>query len=154
MKLDCEGRWRVDAIPEDGRKHAQSGPRERHSPCFDLQDASLGDLFALALYFLHLCGQTAHVIFEPAGHIHVVFTHTLQGSKVCRGLPVIEFAHGEQALEVVVSTIHHERGQQPGCAAIAIDEGVDVHQLELRYATHQDRVDVCACVEPFHEIGH
>src|SRR5450756_1517082 len=79
MKLDCEGRWRVDAIPEDGRKHAQSSTREPHSSCFDLQDASLDDLFALALYFLHLCGQTSHVIFEPAGHIHVVFTHALQG---------------------------------------------------------------------------
>jgi len=31
---------------------------------------------------------------------------------------------------------------------------MDVHQLELRYAAHQNRIDACVCVEPFHEIGH
>src|SRR5659263_733424 len=96
----------------------------------------LDGLLTLGLYFLHLCGQTIHVVLEPAGHIPVMTTHTLQGSIVCRGIPVIEFAEGEQALEVLVATVHHERGQQPGCAAIAVDEVVDVHQLELRYATH------------------
>src|SRR5664280_2619562 len=132
---------------EDSQKHAQSGLSESRCPCLD-------GLLTLGLYFLHLCGQTAHVILEPAGHVHVMTTHTLQGSIVCRGIPVIEFAEGEQALEVVVSTIHHQRGQQPSCAAIAIDEGVDVHQLELCYATHQDHVETRVCVEPFHEIGH
>jgi len=73
MKLGFKNRRGVDAVVEEGRKRTQNGSSDPRGPRLD-------GLLTLGLYFLHLRGQTAHVVLEPAGHIHVVTAHTLQGS--------------------------------------------------------------------------
>ena len=77
---------------------------------------------------LESCGEE----LDPAGHVHMRPSHGLQRAVECCPIPVIVLAESKESLEVVAGAIEAQRRKQPGRAPIAVEEWMDVHQLELR----------------------
>ena len=74
-------------------------------------------------------------------------SHGLERTVESCPIPVVVLAERKEALEVVAGAIEAQRRKQPGRAPIAVEERMDVHQLELRNSAHDYGVDV-ATVQP------
>jgi len=118
------------------------------------EDVATDDLLASVAHLGHLGLKSGDEILEPTGHVHPVFTHALDRPVEGRSVAVVVFADSEQPLEVVPGFVKAEGGEETRGAAVAIQERVDVHQLELGDAAHQYRMDIEIGVQPLHQFGH
>jgi len=73
---------------------------------------------------------------------------------VLRGGTNVVFADGEQPFEIVAGAVKAEGGEKSRGAAIAIDKGMDVHQLKLGDATNQHGMYLARSIEPLHQLTH
>ena len=76
-------------------------------------------------YLIHLCRQPLHEVLEPAGQVHALVAHPLNGSVESQPVAVIELADREQTLEVLAGPVQTESGQEPRGPAVAIHERME-----------------------------
>ncbi len=59
--------------------------------------------------FHQVDGQSGHEVLEPSGHIHVALPDALDRPVEAGPVPVVVFADGEQALEVLTRAVQAQR---------------------------------------------
>jgi len=101
-----------------------------------------------------LGGQSGHEVLQPPGHVHVEFPDALDRPVEGGPVPVVVLADGEQALEVVARAVQAQGGEQTRRPAVAVQEGMDVNELELGDAAHENRMSLPFAVQPIHQFRH
>src|SRR2546426_6394569 len=106
------------------------------------------------LDLIQLGGQPADEVLQPDGEVHLLFTHALDRLVEGAAVSIVELAQREEALEVVACAIEAKGREQARGAAVAVHEGVDMNELELRDAGPEDRMNGRLTAEPFHQLAH
>src|SRR5438445_10318153 len=102
------------------------------------------------LDLLQLGGQPADEVLQPAGEVHLLLPHALDRPVEGAAVSVVELAQREETLEVVAGAIEAKRREQARSAAVAVHEGMDMNELELRDAGPEDRMNGRLIPDPFH----
>ncbi len=101
-----------------------------------------------------LGGQSGHEVLQPSGHVHVALPDSLDRPVEGGPGPVVVFADGEQALEVIARAVQTQCREQTRRPAVAVQKRMDVYELELGDTAHEDRMGLPFAVQPLHQFRH
>ena len=88
--------------------------------------------FSVGLDFVELGGEACGEELEPAGQVHARFADGLKRPVEGCAVSIVVLTDREEPFKVVSSAVEVEGREQPRSTAVAIEEGMDVDELEQR----------------------